>query len=538
MVIQCLHYNYNNSDTTCTDSYDKCAKQVNCPELDHQCFVVWQTVPNVTILSAGCIKPLDQVVDGKCGRECIGQPRGPRYYCCCTDNVCNSNFRLPPLPSAEPAKPETENTGGTRSSHNVLWTVIPILMLITILMAYIHRHRKNNSTQNRLNRIKVGGDGNPNPSELDELRNHRDHSNISILMPFRNVFEHLNHDQSARHHLNQSHARTYFTTHDANNFRQPHFHEQNSSNNDNSNVRIDLNSVKMIEPIDSGRFGTVHKATLNELEVAVKIISANDYQTWLNERQIYSSPKIKHPNILNLFYSDEHLETESYWLILDYASKGSLYSFLRENTVTWQEFLSIALGIVHGLSHLHEEDIAHRDFKSKNILLKQDLVPCITDFGVATMLGTTNGSQLDHRRKYLQVGTPRYMAPEVLECSVTFTKASFTKIDVYALSLVLWELLTRCDPLPLPPGSEPTPAPPYKLPFEEFVGPQPDIKTMRHIVVVDKCRPSLKEEWHHYPISEVCRAIEDGWEYDYDARISASCFVERIESLPSSIPPK
>ncbi|MCZ8632476.1 MAG: protein kinase, partial [Spiroplasma sp. Tabriz.8] len=74
--------------------------------------------------------------------------------------------------------------------------------------------------------------------------------------------------------------------------------------------------------------------------------------------------------------------------------------------------------------------------------------PCITDFGVAEMLDITSGSQIEHRKKFLQVGTPRYMAPEVLECSVTFTKTSFTKIDVYALSLVLWELLSRCYPLP------------------------------------------------------------------------------------------
>ena len=381
-------------------------------------------------------------------------------------------------------------------------------------------------------------------------------------------------------------------------------------------------------------------------EIAIKIIHSNEHQSWLNELKIYSSSKTRHPNILSFLGSCGHAETDSYWLLVEYAQKGSLHHYLKSNTINWDEFLRISLGIVHGLSHLHDTDIAHRDFKSKNVLLRHDLTPCITDFGVAATLEITGGSHTEQRKKYLQVGTPRYMAPEVLECSVTFTKISFTKIDVYALSLVLWELISRCYPLPKPqqydsdermmsyqqpmeerpllppqafaspaiavvtsPPVAPAPAAiqstihqdsdrshqlaggsmkpnphdmvdvdtmlprsdenmlgsdsqeasaheqttlldkeqkqqqscgdvgpaPYKMPFEDAVGSNPDINTMRQIVNGEKLRPPIKPEWRYYPVSKICNAIIDGWEYDHDARISASCFVERIESLQQQL---
>lgn len=76
---------------------------------------------------------------------------------------------------------------------------------------------------------------------------------------------------------------------------------------------------------------------------------------------------------------------------------------------------------------------------------------------------------------------------------------------------------------------------PFRLPFQDLVGTNPDIEIMRQVVVVEKLRPQIKDHWRDTPTAVYCRAIEDGWEYDYDARISASCFVERLESLPTGV---
>lgn len=103
---------------------------------------------------------------------------------------------------------------------------------------------------------------------------------------------------------------------------------------------------------------------------------------------------MNHPNILEFIGVEKHLDKSEYWLITAYHSNGSLCDYLKENTVTWSELYKISESMARGLMHLHEEipssnngalkpSIAHRDFKSKNVLLKWDLTACIADFGLA-----------------------------------------------------------------------------------------------------------------------------------------------------------
>lgn len=529
-------YKYNNSEPFCSGkSYEQCRKPIDCNSSqedqksqnskNQHCFVVFSK--DNKVLSAGCNQYSKDAVDPCDSDKCIGTIKGSLYHCCCSNSLCNREFIYPlrlPLELQPPNKPQESGNNllsGLGLSSSLLWSMIPFVVIITLISAFIFKHKKRQRRTNSL-----------------ELRNNDNHVTVPLRADY-DVNAGANHIHSNNIIYHSIHRPD--TILDANNLEQ-----QNEK-------RINLSSIKLLEEVGSGRFGTVHRALLDEtIEIAVKIASHNDHQCWFNETQIYCTPGLKHPNILNFIHSDEHLETDSYWLVVEYASKGSLYNFLKEYTVNWKEFIHIALGIANGLSHLHDAEIGHRDFKSKNVLLKNDLTPCITDFGVAAILDINTGSQTDLRKKYVQVGTPRYMAPEVLECSVTFTKTSFTKIDVYALSLVMWELITRCFPIPVyatddhssslleaqnhtssPRGQvasvvEPMP---YKLPFEELAGPHPTIEEMRQIVVVNKLRPPLKEEWRSFPAAEFCRAMKEGWEYDHDARISASCFAERVESL-------
>ena len=112
--------------------------------------------------------------------------------------------------------------------------------------------------------------------------------------------------------------------------------------------------------------------------------------------------------------------------------------------------LKMALSIATGLSHLHMEivgtqgkpAIAHRDLKSKNILVKSNGVCAIGDLGLAVRFDPEN----DHIDIPLngKVGTKRYLAPEVLDDSInTADFETFKCADVYALGLVFWEICTR-----------------------------------------------------------------------------------------------
>lgn len=129
---------------------------------------------------------------------------------------------------------------------------------------------------------------------------------------------------------------------------------------------------------------------------------------------------MKHLNILEFIGVERH--QDEFWLITAYHPHGSLCDYLKSHQVTWEELCKISESMVRGLMHLHEEisgpksdglktkpAIAHRDFKSKNVLLKSDMTACIADFGLGLIfkpdvpIGDTHG----------QVGTRRYMAPEV-----------------------------------------------------------------------------------------------------------------------------
>ena len=78
----------------------------------------------------------------------------------------------------------------------------------------------------------------------------------------------------------------------------------------------------------------------------------------------------------------------------------------------------------------------------------------------------------------IQVGTRRYMAPEVLEGAINFSRDAFLRIDMYACGLVLWEVLTRCRDL--------GPVHQYKMPFEAEASPHPTLEEISDLVVTRK----------------------------------------------------
>ncbi|XP_035919582.1 activin receptor type-2A [Anopheles stephensi] len=299
----------------------------------------------------------------------------------------------------------------------------------------------------------------------------------------------------------------------------------NSSTNI-SHRPIDLKDIKA-----RGRFGVVWRAQLGNQEVAVKIFPMQERQSWITEQEIFKLPRMNHANILEFIGCEKRIDLAStdFWLITAYCENGSLCDFLKAHTVSWTELCKIATTMARGLTHLHEEiqgsrtdglkpSIAHRDFKSKNVLLKADLTACIADFGLALVFtpgkscGDTHG----------QVGTRRYMAPEVLEGAINFTRDAFLRIDVYACGLVLWELVSRCT-------VHGGPVDEYRLPFEAELGPHPTLEEMQENVVMKKLRPRIFDPWrHHAGLIAICETMEDCWDHDAEARLSSSCVLERL----------
>uniref|UniRef100_A0A8D2LK98 Serine/threonine-protein kinase receptor n=1 Tax=Varanus komodoensis TaxID=61221 RepID=A0A8D2LK98_VARKO len=259
-----------------------------------------------------------------------------------------------------------------------------------------------------------------------------------------------------------------------------------------------------------------------------------DKQSWQSEREIFNTPGMKHENLLQFIAAEKrgtNLETEL-WLITAFHDKGSLTDYLKGNIVSWNELCHVAETMARGLSYLHEDvpwckgeghkpAIAHRDFKSKNVLLKNDLTAVLADFGLAVRFepgkppGDTHG----------QVGTRRYMAPEVLEGAINFQRDAFLRIDMYAMGLVLWELVSRC-------RAADGPVDEYMLPFEEEIGQHPSLEDLQEVVVHKKMRPVFKEQWLKHPgLAQLCVTIEECWDHDAEARLSAGCVEERISQI-------
>lgn len=267
--------------------------------------------------------------------------------------------------------------------------------------------------------------------------------------------------------------------------------------------KLGLRPIQLLEIKARGRFGAVWKAQYKNDVVAVKVFPMQDKQSWQTEQEIFKLAHMNHDDILNFIGVEkrgDNLQAE-FWLITAYHDKGSLCDYLKANTVTWIDMCRISESMARGLMHLHEEispnkndgykpAVAHRDFKSKNVLIKSDMSACIADFGLALIFqpgkpcGDTHG----------QVGTRRYMAPEVLEGAINFTRDSFLRIDMYACGLVLWELVSRCTFGDFNVGD-------YRLPFEEEVGLHPTLEDMQESVVHKKERPHIPEIWKSQPVS-------------------------------------
>lgn len=386
------------------------------------------------------------------------------YFCCCEGNFCNERFTHLPEPGGPEVTYEPPPTAPTLLTV-LAYSLLPIggLSLIVLLAFWMYRHRKP-----PYGHVDIHEDpGPPPPSPL-----------------------------------------------------------------------VGLKPLQLLEIKARGRFGCVWKAQLMNDFVAVKIFPLQDKQSWQSEREIFSTPGMKHENLLQFIAAEKrgsNLEVEL-WLITAFHDKGSLTDYLKGNIITWNELCHVAETMSRGLSYLHEDvpwcrgeghkpSIAHRDFKSKNVLLKSDLTAVLADFGLAVRFepgkppGDTHG----------QVGTRRYMAPEVLEGAINFQRDAFLRIDMYAMGLVLWELVSRCK-------AADGPVDEYMLPFEEEIGQHPSLEELQEVVVHKKMRPTIKDHWLKHPgLAQLCVTIEECWDHDAEARLSAGCVEERVSLIRRSV---
>jgi len=242
--------------------------------------------------------------------------------------------------------------------------------------------------------------------------------------------------------------------------------------------------------LGQGRFGSVWLAKWHNDPVAVKLFPSVHEGSWIRETQIYSTPMIRHDNILGFIAADIKETSQGLGMILvtEYHPNNSLFDYLNFNRLDKYTFFRFIYSVCNGLNHLHQEivsagykpAIAHRDLKSKNILVKKNMECCLADFGMSVRYD----SQLNKIDKAGSVreGSVRYMAPEILSESIQVgCIESLKRADVYAYGLVVWECVRRC-------WSDEE----YMVPYGEFVVEGcVEFEVVRDVVCKRKCRPEI-----------------------------------------------
>ena len=181
--------------------------------------------------------------------------------------------------------------------------------------------------------------------------------------------------------------------------------------------------------VGQGGFGEIYYATSDAgKEVALKLIRRNlDVEL----RGIRQCLNLKHPNLLDIYDIRQDNQGDT-WVVMEYVAEPNLESVLdgRPEGLPPHEALWWIRGIGAGVAYLHEHGIVHRDLKPGNIFCDGGVVK-VGDYGLSKFISCSRRS--GHTES---IGTVHYMAPEVANGRYG------TEIDVYALGVILYELLT------------------------------------------------------------------------------------------------
>ncbi|XP_045782767.1 STE20-like serine/threonine-protein kinase [Maniola jurtina] len=295
-----------------------------------------------------------------------------------------------------------------------------------------------------------------------------------------------------------------------------------------------VDNLTLIEHIGQGKFGSVWRGSLGSTPVAVKLYSSPS--AWHKEASVYAIPHLAHPNILRYYGSDSRASLmeaggRSQLVVLELCAE-SLRRRLQRSPLSWHEFASLAHGLAAALAHLHtpaatKPCVVHRDVNSGNVLVAADGTARLADLGLAQPLLPRRDHSTPSR--ITEAGTLRYLSPEALEGALDLSgaRAALCAVDVFAMGLVLWEMLWRC-------AGAHVRVPPYAPPYQHHgLPPKPTLTQMQTLVSRNKSRPPLPKG--PVPEARVLKIATDTcdecWDHDAEARLTAVCVEERMAEL-------
>ncbi|OCK83656.1 Pkinase-domain-containing protein [Lepidopterella palustris CBS 459.81] len=193
-----------------------------------------------------------------------------------------------------------------------------------------------------------------------------------------------------------------------------------------------LKDYQLGDCLGKGAFGSVYRAlnwgtgeTVAIKQVRMENLPKSELKTIMLEIDLLKN--LNHPNIVK--YNGFVKATDSLYIILEYCENGSLHSICKNFGKFPENLVSLYMSqVLHGLLYLHEQGVIHRDIKGANILTTKEGLVKLADFGVATKASGLDESSV--------VGTPYWMAPEVIELS-----GATTSSDIWSLGCTVIELI-------------------------------------------------------------------------------------------------
>ena len=198
---------------------------------------------------------------------------------------------------------------------------------------------------------------------------------------------------------------------------------------------------EIVKSIGEGGMANVYMAkdTILDRKVAIKVLRgdlSNDEKFIRRfQREALSVSNLSHQNIVEVYDVGE--EDGQHYIVMEYIEGKTLKQLLQKRgSLTLTEVIDIMNQLTDGITHAHEAYIIHRDIKPQNIMIQDDGLIKITDFGIAMALNSTQLTQTNS-----VMGSVHYLPPEQAN-----GKGSTMKSDVYSLGILMYELLTGSVP--------------------------------------------------------------------------------------------